>query len=136
MYSLNKEKIISEVFDGETVMINLDTGSYYATNTTGSVILKLIEKQVDIDKKIEDYFILNEIKQEVVSEELSEYLNSLLKENIIVESRNGAVPTMSSNEEKISYVKPELSCFTDMQELILLDPIHEVSDEGWPAKKN
>jgi hypothetical protein len=28
-----------------------------------------------------------------------------------------------------------LQKFTDMQELLLLDPIHEVDERGWPHRK-
>ena len=34
--------------------------------------------------------------------------------------------------EKRPYVPPQIERFTDMQELLLLDPIHEVDDTGWP----
>jgi hypothetical protein len=31
-----------------------------------------------------------------------------------------------------SWAEPVLDKYTDMQELLLLDPIHEVDDAGWP----
>ena len=34
--------------------------------------------------------------------------------------------------ERVPYVPPVLEKFTDMQDLILLDPVHEVSERGWP----
>ncbi|MBN2286366.1 MAG: hypothetical protein JXI43_07950, partial [Tissierellales bacterium] len=34
--------------------------------------------------------------------------------------------------EKISFKKPVIDKFEDMQEMLLLDPIHEVNDQGWP----
>jgi hypothetical protein len=37
---------------------------------------------------------------------------------------NGAAPG--------AYEAPKLSAYTDMQELLLLDPIHEVDESGWP----
>jgi hypothetical protein len=45
-------------------------------------------------------------------------------------------------DEKVSinghfeYVEPEIVEFDDMQEMLLLDPIHEVKDKGWPYKKD
>jgi hypothetical protein len=32
------------------------------------------------------------------------------------------------------FVEPALNKYTDMQELLLLDPVHEVSEAGWPSK--
>jgi hypothetical protein len=33
------------------------------------------------------------------------------------------------------FTPPALTKFTDMQDLLLLDPIHDVGSGGWPAKK-
>jgi hypothetical protein len=33
------------------------------------------------------------------------------------------------------FTRPVLTKFTDMQDLLLLDPIHDVNSSGWPAKK-
>ena len=34
--------------------------------------------------------------------------------------------------QKTPFPAPEVERFTDMQDLLLLDPIHEVDDTGWP----
>ena len=35
----------------------------------------------------------------------------------------------------VAYTEPSLSVFSDMQDLLLLDPIHDVSEAGWPMPK-
>jgi hypothetical protein len=37
--------------------------------------------------------------------------------------------------EKKHFVAPCLHKYTDMQELLLIDPIHDVDDYGWPIIK-
>ena len=32
----------------------------------------------------------------------------------------------------MAFEKPVIEKFSDMQEMLLLDPIHEVSEMGWP----
>jgi hypothetical protein len=34
-----------------------------------------------------------------------------------------------------SYLQPSFEKYSDMQEMLLLDPIHEVSEAGWPHKE-
>jgi hypothetical protein len=34
-----------------------------------------------------------------------------------------------------SWSSPVLSIYDDMQDLLLLDPIHDVDESGWPAIK-
>ena len=38
----------------------------------------------------------------------------------------------SSKTEKLGFEAPILQKYTDMQDLLLLDPIHEVDEAGWP----
>jgi len=33
------------------------------------------------------------------------------------------------------FVLPVLERYTDMQELLLIDPIHDVDETGWPRRK-
>ena len=37
--------------------------------------------------------------------------------------------------DRPEFTIPELHMHTDMQEFLLVDPIHEVDDSGWPHKK-
>ena len=46
MYELNKIKFISERFDNETVLIDVENGFYYSLSESGTDILDLIEKRV------------------------------------------------------------------------------------------
>jgi hypothetical protein len=34
-----------------------------------------------------------------------------------------------------AFAPPTLEQYTDMQELLLLDPIHEVDEQGWPLQR-
>jgi hypothetical protein len=33
------------------------------------------------------------------------------------------------------YLAPVLNAYSDMKDLLLLDPIHDVAEEGWPIPK-
>jgi hypothetical protein len=35
----------------------------------------------------------------------------------------------------VPYTKPVLNKYTDMQQLLLADPLHEVQEAGWPHTK-
>jgi hypothetical protein len=42
----------------------------------------------------------------------------------------------SEPAQPVKFEKCELIKYTDMQELLLLDPIHEVDETGWPEKES
>ncbi len=42
----------------------------------------------------------------------------------------------NSKEILVPYTSPVLETFSDMQEILLLDPVHDVDKAGWPISKN
>jgi len=52
---------------------------------------------------------------------------------IALESINGE--TIIIDFESGVFNAPVLEAFKDMQEILLLDPIHDTSQKGWPLKK-
>jgi hypothetical protein len=59
----------------------------------------------------------------------------LVSEELLRESP--AEPTeavLEQTGEALVYAKPELQVYSDMKDLLLLDPIHDVSEEGWPIR--
>jgi hypothetical protein len=57
-----------------------------------------------------------------------------MSENVF---RAGAPEGVPSGEPspREPFAAPALNTFSDMQELLLLDPIHEVDEAGWPVAR-
>ena len=75
------------------------------------------------------------------TEAVSGLLEELTTASLIVPApetnSNGAGPAANGAgpaKPQAQYAAPKLSTYTDMQELLLLDPIHEVDESGWPAQ--
>ena len=143
-YCVNQPTVISETIDGEAIIINLDTGAYYSLREAGAAIWNLLLQGPTFRQVIDQ---LSDWYDHSSSDELACGLQSLLdeleRENLILSTPNGHVnqyletalpPDMPT--EKRRFTPPALEKYTDMAELLLLDPIHEVDDAGWPAPKN
>ena len=52
-FRVNSLKVTHETLDGEVVIINLDTGSYYSTNSAGATIWNLIDAGASIGQIVE-----------------------------------------------------------------------------------
>ena len=138
-------KIVGEVIDGEAIIINLDSGSYYSLEGTGAVVWELIEKQSTAAQ------IIDTIKQRYRCEgaDVSAAVHVLveaLQSNGLIEPCDGE-PTPTGQDpvpykggspdgERPDFTIPELQMYTDMEEFLQVDPIHEVDVTGWPHKKN
>lgn len=143
-YRINKPDIVFEYFEDETVLINLKNGNYYSIDKVGTDILMLIEEGLSTDQ------IINGIKNRYnaysgnMDSSIEKFITQLHNEKII--SQEEKTPNRNNSHEKktqdslkkgtkLTFSPPQLSKYTDMQELLLLDPIHDVDETGWPKKK-
>jgi hypothetical protein len=134
---LNSSGISCERLDGEMVIISFETGKYFNSNGAAADILYLIENSVDrslwgqiLGKEFSDF--------EESSSGIAEFLGLLLEEKIVLESSEVAVKTIDlpTDYQRGAWQKPALLVFDDLADLLLIDPIHDTSLEGWPTVKN
>lgn len=134
-FKANEPKVIHEAYDDEVVIVNLDSGSYYSVENVGAEIWTLLLQGASKDDVV-DAFAQEYASSEVdVPEAVASFISELRDEGLIVQT--DAPPTRFSNGHTTAsaatdFEPPALQTFTDMQDLLLLDPIHEVDDTGWP----
>jgi hypothetical protein len=135
-YEINAPAVISEPMEDEVVVINLDNGCYYNLNKTAAHIWNFLDQGYSM-KSIASYakkFYPGET--ESIRSDFETFLRRLIDEQLVreIEGRNGGEIHADGFDGR-AYEKPDFEKFSDMQEMLLLDPIHEVSDEGWPHQK-
>ncbi|PLX81057.1 MAG: pyrroloquinoline quinone biosynthesis protein PqqD [Desulfuromonas sp.] len=131
-YRVNGPNIVHEDFDGEMVVVNLETGCYYAFNPVGSAIWGHIEKGctlAEMTGALKQYCSGNLAGLE---QSVTDFLGELAAEQLISTGPATGNGEAACSSPEIPYAPPELEKFTDMQDLLLLDPIHEVDESGWP----
>jgi len=135
-YRVNSPTVAAETVDGEVLMINLESGSYYSLRDTGAAIWDGIERGAatqTIAAVLADRFPGTDTVAMV-----SAFLTELAAEQLVVPAESGGddhpwEPIGGVTPTGVVPPPPALEKFTDMQHLILLDPVHEVdAAEGWP----
>ena len=149
-YRPNAPQVIAETIAGEAMIVNLATGHYFSLQGSGADIWAEIERErsfSSIVASLERRYAAGEGEIDAAVERL---VDELEQENLVVaitESDGGPTgpvgevtlaESLSGNgvrasaEERPHFVQPALAKFTDMQDIILLDPVHEVDASGWP----
>lgn len=134
-HRINSPGVIHQMMDGEAVVINLDTGHYYSlTGAAASIWARLDAGWVtsEIAAQLPKDF---EGTPANCPELVERFVHELRTENLIVPATTSQIPSLEtpdSSEKKGKFSPPELKKFTDMSELLLLDPVHEVGEGGWP----
>jgi hypothetical protein len=140
-WSIDHSRVVHEIIADEVVAIDLATGSYYSLDRVGTDVWALIETGADTHQIVRDIgrrydCSIPEVERAVVS-----LLDELRQEELIVAdetfpAEQVTAPTEhdDAGSEGRRFEAPTLRKYTDMQELILLDPVHEVDDTGWPNR--
>lgn len=139
MFRLNSPPVVLETVDEETIIVNLDSGCYYDLNHTGGRILAALAsgaEQAEAARVVAADYGIDDAE---LSEAVDQLLAQLLAEGILVEgaaaANGGGFPgSAASGPPSRPYEAPALGRYTDMQELLVLDPIHEVDESGWPNR--
>lgn len=78
-----KNEIVAADMDGETVMMNIETGKYYNLGTTGGVIWSLLEQPIPVETLIEDLLAKYEVTRQQCEEDVMDFLNEINKEGLL-----------------------------------------------------
>jgi hypothetical protein len=143
-FNINSPTIIGEIIDGEAVIMNLSSGFYYSTDHVGGLIWGCIENGRSYREMLD--FLASTfpaVNGELVPA-VDTFLQDLLQQQLILEApedrarreapaagENG-FPTVSG---KHGFAAPVLKSYSDMKDLLLLDPVHDVDEVGWPTPK-
>ena len=135
-YHINQPAVISEVIDGEAIVVNLDSGAYYSLRDSACVAWELFAQQMPAAMVVAQMVSRYDAAPGVIATAVETLLAELLQENLLVavEAAPDALssPRVIAGDSRQPFALPVLEKFTDMADLLLLDPIHDVDDAGWP----
>lgn len=137
-YELNEPDVVAETIDNEAIVINLEKGVYFSIRSIGlyawEALLSHHPSEV-IASELSKRFPAEAAK---IDEDMRVYLKALLDERLLrvtSSDRNHHGPFPSDNLLSIIYECPAFQKYTDMEALLLLDPIHDTDEQGWPHTK-
>lgn len=137
-FHIKKPDVVHETIDGETVIVNLENGVYYSLRDSAVDIWNMIEGGANADELLQMLLARYEGSKDDIQKAVVDLLVNLQEEGLVRVSSTRATPGPSEAgdkpDEKKPFEKPRLEKYSDMQELLLLDPIHEVDEDGWPNK--
>ncbi|MCP3851192.1 MAG: PqqD family protein [Gammaproteobacteria bacterium] len=141
LFRINRDSVLFETIDYEIVIIEFGSGNYYSLEKTGAQIWNLIDQGFSsgsIIRTLKDYF---GSANGIVEKHINGFLAELAQENLIAVFDEDLIEPAASAKDALQlqtadYEKPILQKFTDMSQLIQLDPVHEIDEQGWPVAKN
>jgi hypothetical protein len=135
-YQIRDANVVHELVDGEVTIIDLVTGVYYALAGSGALIWHCLAqgpcRQEDLSRVLRSSYPVPESE---ALRHVSRLLKQLRDENLVTQPPSGTElpsPSGTNFPRASAFEPPSLEKFTDMEDLLLADPIHEVESRGWP----
>lgn len=140
---VNEPHVVHETIEGEAILLNLSTGNYYSIEWPGTVIWDLICESGDADGINQAFQKADETKRNEIEKAFDGFLKTLVEEELLVaDEKSSPVPfevdKQTAEEFKKAVEKLDklsLNKYSDMKDMLLLDPIHDVDEKGWPEPK-
>jgi hypothetical protein len=127
-YEVCAPSVVGEVIDGEAIVMDLQSGAYYSTDGVGGAIWQAIEDGASHRQ------LLGFAASAAARDEVAGFIEELLSRGLIRQAPPApAEPAIAAFPGP--YARPVLAVHEDMQDLITLDPIHDVNEMGWPTRK-
>lgn len=129
-YATSGTEIIYELLDDEVILANLNEGIYYSIRNSGALIWQLLlagHTHLSIESLFsEKYGAIPSI---------TPFIDRLIEENLLVVKECSSPPLPVSLSWPANFSAPILERYDEMKNLLMLDPIHEVDEQGWPNRK-
>lgn len=137
-HALNQPPNVGEIIEGEVMVINLDSGVYYSITDAGAAAWPLLIAGAMAPRIGELLASRYEVDAATVERDLDAFIERLTGEQILRPWRDGdAVAGPLGGIDGVpaaSYPGFGFERFEDMQALLVIDPVHEVGDFGWPSR--
>ena len=148
MYQVNEPLVVHDTIEDEVLVIRNDTGAYYSMLGPAADVWACIRAGLDEVAMVEVLASRYDAGADDLAASLTAFVGELLEAQLIRASVVASAASASAAgsvavadwagdvpgalEPRAPFTAPQLEVYTDMADLLLFDPIHEVTPEGWP----
>ncbi|BBK30822.1 coenzyme PQQ synthesis protein D (PqqD) [Stella humosa] len=133
---INRNLIAHDVIDGEVVLVNTVSGFYFSLRGTGAAMWAGIEGGRSIAQVTQWTQEQYGLAPAEAAAAVAGLVEALVADDLLL--RSDQPPAITADRSALlpaagtPFTPPVVERFTEMQDLLTLDPIHEVDDLGWP----
>jgi hypothetical protein len=134
-YRLNTPLVALQEIEGEAILINFDTGCYFSANRPGAALFELAKSGASVAALVRGLADRSGVPEAEVESGVRAFLAAAHAEGLLVPfEANGDHAPSADGTAPLNPEAPRFEKFDDLQDLLLLDPIHDVDQVGWPMQ--
>jgi hypothetical protein len=124
--------VIGEAIDGEVMVINLVSGIYYNLTGTAAAAWPMLTAGIPLDAIAAAVSQACSADVGLVTRDLAAFVAGLETEDIVRATPGVTASAVPPTIAAATYTGFAFNRYDDMRALLVVDPVHEVGDFGWP----
>lgn len=145
VYRVKSPSVVARVIDGEALLIAFETGAYFSARGSGAAIVAGVLAGKSVSRIIDGFAPTDSFPRAEIARLVLLFVQQLSDEGlVVVDSPNEPVPDPPGQgcgeqgvevrqAEELAFDPPLLEKYRDLEDLLVLDPIHDVDAAGWPS---
>jgi hypothetical protein len=133
-FRANTPRFVDETVDGEALIMDMVKGTYYSCVGPSAVAWNELKSGASATEVADLLASAYSVDRTTAVADVGRFVASLLDEEMMVRDvgATDAASTTTVANSHDAYITLGFERFTDLSDLILLDPVHDVGDAGWP----
>lgn len=126
--------VVSRQFDDEVVLASYENGLYYSLTGSGADIWVGLRSGYAVDEIVATLSKAFPSDIDRIPLAVQEFVQRLVNEGLL--AKRDLIPNREdwSPTTRGGFCDPVLDRFDDLKDLLLLDPVHDVNEAGWPIR--
>lgn len=136
-FTINSPQVVSDFVDGEVVAVNLESGTYFALYGVSALVWEALTQGVS-QQEIHDRLDVDDHRRADAAADLDAFVGLLLHHDLL-RSRSDQSDTDGAAALEavlsVAWEPLQLHVHSDLQDILLLDPVHDTTESGWPEAR-
>jgi len=135
LYKVNEPAVVFETIDGETILLNMNSGCFFDLEGSGEIIWKFILETGNVKRAIEIMTAANRKFRERISLSVTEFVSSLVNEKLLIPSESVSTSNgLPETEEKLKasakmFSPPKVNKYADNQGVLFFSASYYVKQK-------
>jgi hypothetical protein len=126
IYRHNDDSVSHQTVDQEVILIHFETGHYFSLQGSAADLWHALATPADAGA------LAGMFRGGAPEEVIQDFLEALESDGLLTEAPATDVLSAPPALDH-AFVTPHIERHTDLEAILMADPIHEVEDQGWPS---
>lgn len=131
---VNAPAVAFEIIEDEAIVINFESGAYHSLRGVALRVWQQIAATTSAERLAAAMMAHYEGDPDEIRRSLDSFVGELESSDLITFDPSATIGSGPSGRPngRVPFAPPVIETFGDMQDYLLMDPVHEVDATGWP----